>query len=51
MICIHNVVAASAVVGILGREGLLIRKTLIPMTYYLVMAAIIGISMMQIFKI
>jgi len=51
MICVHNVVAASAVVGLLGREGLLIRKTLIPMTYYLIAAAIIGIIMLQIFKI
>jgi len=51
MICVHNVVAASAVVGLLGREGLLIRKTLIPMTYYLIMAAIIGIIMLQIFKV
>ncbi|UCC39094.1 MAG: L-lactate permease [Candidatus Aminicenantes bacterium] len=51
MICVHNVVAASAVVGLLGKEGLLIRKTLIPMTYYLIVAAIIGIIMLQIFKI
>jgi lactate permease len=51
MICVHNVVAASAVVGLLGMEGLLIRKTLIPMTYYLIFAAIIGIVMLQIFKI
>ncbi len=51
MICVHNVVAASAVVGLLGREGLLIRKTLIPMTYYLIVAAIIGIVMLQIFRI
>ncbi len=51
MICVHNVVAASAVVGLLGREGLLIRKTLIPMIYYLIVAAIIGIVMLQIFKI
>jgi lactate permease len=50
MICVHNVVAASAVVGLLGKEGLLIRKTLIPMTYYLIMAAIIGIIMLQFFK-
>ncbi len=50
MICVHNVVAASAVVGLLGKEGLLIRKTLIPMTYYLIMAAIIGIIMLQVFK-
>ena len=26
MICVHNVVAASAVVGMLGREGLVIRR-------------------------
>lgn len=51
MICVHNVVAASAVVGLLGREGLLIRKTLIPMAYYLLMAALIGIIMMPIFRI
>jgi len=51
MICVHNVVAASAVVGLLGREGLLIRKTLIPMTYYLLAAAIIGIVMLQIFRV
>jgi len=51
MICVHNVVAASAVVGLLGREGLLIRKTLIPMTYYLIMAAIVGIIQLQVFKI
>ncbi len=51
MICVHNVVAASAVVGLLGREGLLIRKTLIPMIYYLIVAAIMGIVMLHIFKI
>ena len=34
MITIHNVVAASAVVGLLGREGDLIRKTIIPTIYY-----------------
>ncbi len=50
MICVHNVVAASAVVGLLGREGYLIRKTLIPMTYYLLMAALIGIIMMPLFS-
>ena len=34
MICVHNVVAASAVVGLLGREGVILRKTLIPFAYY-----------------
>jgi lactate permease len=51
MICVHNVVAASAVVGLVGKEGHLIRKTLIPMVYYLIVAAIIGIIMLQVFKI
>lgn len=47
MICVHNVVAASAVVGLLGREGLLIRKTLIPMIYYILVAALIGFVLQQ----
>jgi len=51
MICVHNVVAASAVVGLIGKEGHLIRKTLIPMTYYLIVAAIVGVIMLQVFKI
>jgi lactate permease len=38
MITIHNVVAASAVVGLAGREGDVLRQTVIPMTYYLLMA-------------
>ncbi len=42
MICVHNVVAAAATVGLLGREGALIRKTLIPTIYYLVAAGAIG---------
>lgn len=37
MITVHNVVAASATTGLLGREGALIRKMLIPMTYYLLL--------------
>jgi len=42
MITVHNVVAAAAVVGLMDREGEIIRKTLIPLTYYLILAAIIG---------
>jgi lactate permease len=38
MITVHNVVAAAATVGLLGREGLLIRKTIIPMSYYCLLA-------------
>ncbi|WP_260260337.1 L-lactate permease [Vibrio intestinalis] len=43
MVAIHNVVAASATVGLLGREGATLRKTVIPTFYYLVMTGIIGL--------
>ncbi|MFD1008466.1 MULTISPECIES: L-lactate permease [Oceanisphaera] len=42
MIAIHNVVAASATVGLLGREGTTLRKTALPTLYYLIFTAIIG---------
>lgn len=42
MIAIHNVVAASATVGLLGREGATIRKTIIPTIYYLIFTGIIA---------
>lgn len=42
MIAIHNVVAASATVGLLGREGATLRKTALPTLYYLLFLAIIG---------
>jgi lactate permease len=42
MIAIHNIVAASATVGLLGREGLILRKTIIPTLYYVLFAGILG---------
>jgi lactate permease len=42
MITVHNVVAASATVGLVGREGALIRKTLLPMTYYCLLAGVLA---------
>lgn len=45
MICVHNVVAACAVVGMINREGEIVRKTLIPMIYYVVLAGFIGQAM------
>ncbi|UCF15193.1 MAG: L-lactate permease [Phycisphaerales bacterium] len=44
MICVHNVVAASAVVGLLGKEGLVIRKTLVPFVYYALLTGSVGYS-------
>ena len=43
MIAVHNVVAASATVGLVGREGALIRKTILPMTYYVIFAGLLGL--------
>src|SRR5699024_201640 len=40
MICVHNVVAASAVVGLSGKEGDIIRKTLVPALLYSLLAGI-----------
>ena len=42
MICVHNVVAAGAVVGMMNRDGEVIRKTLVPMAYYCIQAGLIG---------
>jgi len=44
MICVHNVVAASATVGLVGCEGDLIRRALIPMTYYVLAAGFLGMA-------
>jgi lactate permease len=47
MITVHNIVAASATVGLVGREGDLIRKTILPTIYYCLMAG--GISLVAIY--
>ncbi|MEN1969909.1 L-lactate permease [Lentibacillus sp. N15] len=46
MICVHNVVAAAAVVGLVGKEGHVIRKTLLPFCYYSLLLGSIGYSIM-----
>lgn len=46
MICVHNVVAASATVGLVNREGAIIRMTLIPMTYYIIQGGLIGFALL-----
>lgn len=42
IICVHNVVAASAVAGLVGREGSVIRKTLLPFGYYAIVCGCLG---------
>ena len=41
-ICVHNVVAAAAVVGLIGREGAVIRKTLWVFVYYALFSGALG---------
>ncbi|MCR6097222.1 L-lactate permease [Salipaludibacillus agaradhaerens] len=43
MICVLNVVAAASVVGLVGREGAIIRMTILPMLYYALFAGTIGL--------
>jgi lactate permease len=49
MICVHNVVAASAVVGLAGKEGEIIRKTLIPAIIYGLLIGIAGFLALNVF--
>ncbi len=43
MVAIHNVVAASATVGLLGQEGSTLRKTILPTLYYLTIIGVLGL--------
>ena len=48
VICVHNVVAALAVVGLTGREGDVIRKTLLVFAYYALTAGVIGFVVVKL---
>jgi lactate permease len=41
MICVHNIIAACATVGLVGMEGWLIKRNLIPMTFVGIIAGVI----------
>ena len=47
MICVHNIIAASAVAGLVGREGLVIRKTAWAFFYYVLFAGSLGYSIVS----
>ncbi|MEM6502065.1 MAG: L-lactate permease [Cyanobacteria bacterium P01_C01_bin.89] len=42
IVCVSNVVAAESTVGLVGREGLLIRRVLLPTLYYVGFAGVLG---------
>ncbi len=43
MIAIHNIVAACATVGLLGQEGAVLRQTILPTAYYVILAGLLGV--------
>jgi lactate permease len=43
MICVHNVIAACATVGLVGVEGILIRRNLVPMTLVGLIVGLVGL--------
>lgn len=47
VICVHNVVAAAATVGLLGREGVIIRRTLVAFLYYALFAGALGYAIVR----
>lgn len=44
MIAIHNVVAVSATVDVLGQEDTVLRRSIIQTVYYLIMTGLIGLA-------
>lgn len=48
MVAIHNVVAASATVGLLGREGVTLRKTIIPTLYYVLFTGLLVLAALHV---
>lgn len=42
MFSVHNVITAAAAVGLVGQEGSIIRKILIPAAYYIILTGAIG---------
>ena len=51
MIAIHNVVAASATVGLLGQEGATLRKTLLPTFYYVLVSGVLALFALYVMNL
>ena len=49
MICVVNVVAACSVVGLTGKEGMVIRLTLVPMMLFCLFAGTVAMVYLQLF--
>ena len=42
MICIHNIVAACAVLGMIGREGDILKQIIWPFLFYSILVGIVA---------
>ncbi|MCF8085476.1 MAG: L-lactate permease [Desulfohalobiaceae bacterium] len=43
MVCIHNIVAASATVGLVGMEGIILKRNILPLLLYGTVVGILGL--------
>jgi lactate permease len=49
MVCINNVVAVCAVVGLAGREGIILKRTVIPFLLYGIVVGSLSFLLLAIF--
>jgi lactate permease len=49
LVCIHNIVAASATVGLSGMEGVIIKRNAIPMLLYGAIVGVMGLLFSYLF--
>lgn len=47
MICIHNIIAVCAVLGLANREGWILKRTIIPMIAYWIVFALVAAVFLQ----
>ena len=48
MICIHNIIAVCATVGLVSLEGLITKRNIIPMAIYGPIAGIVGLHFVYV---
>lgn len=47
MVCINNIIAVSTILGIANKEGYIIKKTIVPMMVYGLIAALVGMFLLM----
>jgi lactate permease len=48
MICIHNIIAVCATVGLTGIEGLIIKRNIVPVIVYGIIAGVVGLILIYV---